>query len=231
MICLFIKVNFAKKGESVINSNINAIESSLSSLEKVDINLINSTLNMEEVKDTLFSKLEHVRGDLIKVSDFISNPDGIYEKGTSKLEKRDLSSITPSYDSDKCIMCNMCSLVCPHAVIRPYLLNKEEKENALDINPTQGLHDIESMLKPSMPGEKTFDLNNPIDNIETGYSISFSSTVSSSSYNSLSCSLASNCINSFTSSFFRSHLSQVDPIPKQVNSKTNSSIANPTFCK
>ena len=129
----FIKVNFAKKGKSVINSNINAIESSLSSLEKVDINLINSTLNMEEVKDTLFSKLEHARGDLIKVSDFISNPDGIYEKGTSKLEKRDLSSITPSYDSDKCIMCNMCSLVCPHAVIRPYLLNKEEKENALDI--------------------------------------------------------------------------------------------------
>ena len=41
------------------------------------------------------------------------------------------------------------------------------KENALDINPTQGLHDIESMLKPSTPGEKTYDLSNPVDNVET----------------------------------------------------------------
>ena len=121
-----IKINFSKKGIDVVNSNINAINSSLSSLKKVDISLIDSKIKMEKVDNTLYSKLEHARYDLIKVSDFNSNVDGVFECGTSVLEKRDLSNNIPSYDKDKCIMCNMCSLVCPHAVVRPYLLNEDE---------------------------------------------------------------------------------------------------------
>ena len=121
-----IKFNFSKKGIDVVNSNINAINSSLSSLKKVDISLIDSKIKMEKVDNTLYSKLEHARYDLIKVSDFNSNVDGVFECGTSALEKRDLSNNIPSYDKDKCIMCNMCSLVCPHAVVRPYLLNEDE---------------------------------------------------------------------------------------------------------
>lgn len=121
-----IKFNFSKKGIDVVNSNINAINSSLSSLKKVDISLIDSKIKMEKVDNTLYSKLEHARYDLIKVSDFNSNVDGVFECGTSVLEKRDLSNNIPSYDKDKCIMCNMCSLVCPHAVVRPYLLNEDE---------------------------------------------------------------------------------------------------------
>lgn len=121
-----IKFNFSKKGIDVVNSNINAINSSLSSLKKVDISLIDSKIKMEKVDNTLYSKLEHARYDLIKVSDFNSNIDGVFECGTSVLEKRDLSNNIPSYDKDKCIMCNMCSLVCPHAVVRPYLLNEDE---------------------------------------------------------------------------------------------------------
>lgn len=121
-----IKFNFSKKGIDVVNSNINAINSSLSSLKKVDISLIDSKIKMEKVDNTLYSKLEHARYDLIKVSDFNSNVDGVFECGTSVLEKRDLSNNIPSYDKDKCIMCNMCSLVCPHAVVRAYLLNEDE---------------------------------------------------------------------------------------------------------
>ena len=121
-----IKINFSKKGIDVVNSNINAINSSLSSLKKVDISLIDSKIKMEKADNTLYSKLEHARYDLIKVSDFNSNVDGVFECGTSVLEKRDLSNNIPSYDKDKCIMCNMCSLVCPHAVVRPYLLNEDE---------------------------------------------------------------------------------------------------------
>lgn len=121
-----IKFNFSKKGIDVVNSNINAINSSLSSLKKIDISLIDSKIKMEKVDNTLYSKLEHARYDLIKVSDFNSNVDGVFECGTSALEKRDLSNNIPSYDKDKCIMCNMCSLVCPHAVVRPYLLNEDE---------------------------------------------------------------------------------------------------------
>lgn len=125
-----IKINFSKKGIDVVNSNINALSSSLTSLKKVDISLLTSKINMEKVNNTLYSKLEHARCDLIKVSDFNSNIDGVFEGGTSALEKRGLSNIIPSYDKDKCIMCNMCSLVCPHAVVRPYLLDKEEIEKS-----------------------------------------------------------------------------------------------------
>ena len=125
-----IKINFSKKGIDVVNSNINALSSSLTSLKKVDISLLTSKINMEKVNNTLYSKLEHARCDLIKVSDFNANIDGVFEGGTSALEKRGLSNIIPSYDKDKCIMCNMCSLVCPHAVVRPYLLDKEEIEKS-----------------------------------------------------------------------------------------------------
>ena len=125
-----IKINFSKKGIDVVNSNINALSSSLTSLKKVDISLLTSKINMEKVNNTLYSKLEHARCDLIKVSDFNSNIDGVFEGGTSALEKRGLSNIIPFYDKDKCIMCNMCSLVCPHAVVRPYLLDKEEIEKS-----------------------------------------------------------------------------------------------------
>ena len=125
-----IKINFSKKGIDVVNSNINVLSSSLTSLKKVDISLLTSKINMEKVNNTLYSKLEHARCDLIKVSDFNSNIDGVFEGGTSALEKRGLSNIIPSYDKDKCIMCNMCSLVCPHAVVRPYLLDKEEIEKS-----------------------------------------------------------------------------------------------------
>ncbi len=52
------------------------------------------------------------------------------EAGLSKLEKRDISETVPSYNKDNCINCNLCSLVCPHAVIRPFLLTEEEKEKA-----------------------------------------------------------------------------------------------------
>ena len=125
-----IKINFSKKGIDVVNSNINALSSSLTSLKKVDISLLTSKINMEKVNNTLYSQLEHARCDLITVSDFNSNIDGVFEGGTSALEKRGLSNIIPSYDKDKCIMCNMCSLVCPHAVVRPYLLDKEEIEKS-----------------------------------------------------------------------------------------------------
>ncbi len=124
--------NFSKKGENVVNSNINALDDADKTLEEINVNEIESKIELEKVNDSIFSKLEHNRGDLIKVSDFENNESGIFESGMSKLEKRGISSITPDWDSSKCVMCNMCSFVCPHAVIRPYLLNKEEVEKSPD---------------------------------------------------------------------------------------------------
>ena len=124
-----IKKNFSRKGESVVNSNIKALENALSTIKEIDIKDI-SVLQQEEVNNTVFSLLEHDRPNSIKVSHFTGKEDGVTESGLSKLEKRGLSNETPTYDKEKCIMCNMCSFVCPHAVIRPYLLTKEEYDKA-----------------------------------------------------------------------------------------------------
>ena len=124
-----VRKNFSKKGEDVVNSNLKALENAISSIKEEDIDTI-LEFDREEVKDNIFSLLEHDKKDKIKVSHFNSYDDGVYDAGTSKLEKRGLSSIIPHYISDKCIMCNMCSFVCPHAVVRPYLLTKEEYDNA-----------------------------------------------------------------------------------------------------
>ena len=80
--------------------------------------------------NTIFSLLEHDKSKDIKVSHFIDNPDGIFKGDSSKYEKRGVSSTIANYDKSKCIMCNLCSFVCPHSVIRPYLLTKEEYEKA-----------------------------------------------------------------------------------------------------
>ena len=66
------------------------------------------------------------------VSSFLNNPNGEAEAGTSKLYKRDSSDAAPSYCSENCIECNMCSLVCPHGVIRPFLLDEKEEIDAPD---------------------------------------------------------------------------------------------------
>ncbi len=124
-----IKKNFSKKGESVVKSNINALEDALSNIKRIDVSSIKE-MKMDKVSNTLFSLLEHDKCNEIKVSHFLEKEDGVCESGLSKLEKRGLSTETPTYDKDKCLMCNMCSFVCPHAVIRPYLLSKEEYANA-----------------------------------------------------------------------------------------------------
>jgi len=124
-----IKKNFSKKGESVVNSNISALEEALDTIKEINISDI-TVMEQEDVENTVFSLLEHDMPNEIKVSHFTGKEDGVSEPGLSKLEKRGLSNETPTYDKEKCIMCNMCSFVCPHAVIRPYLLTKEEYENA-----------------------------------------------------------------------------------------------------
>lgn len=125
-----IRDNFTRKGEDVVNSNLNALKEALDSYKEIDVKELTSNLEKEKVEDTLFSKLEHLDTDNILVSDFIGKEDGTFSSGTSKKEKRNISSNAPCYDSSKCAMCNLCSFVCPHAVIRAFLLNKDEEDKA-----------------------------------------------------------------------------------------------------
>lgn len=124
-----IKKNFSRKGQEVVNANINALKDSLKLIKEITPQEIEA-YNLEESCSSVFSLLEHGKVNEIKVSHFLSNEDGVCEAGLSKYEKRNISNIVPNYNKDKCIMCNLCSFVCPHSVIRPYLLTQEEYENA-----------------------------------------------------------------------------------------------------
>ena len=120
--------HFSKKGDDVVNSNINAIDDVISNIKEVNVNYINPI--DDRLYNTLFDKIFYAKGNDIPVSSFVSSCDGVFDAGMSKYEKRGISDITPCYSKDKCIMCNLCSFVCPHGVIRPYLLDEKEVVNA-----------------------------------------------------------------------------------------------------
>jgi pyruvate-ferredoxin/flavodoxin oxidoreductase len=82
--------------------------------------------------ETVFTKLQRQEGDTVKVSELIDNGmlDGTIPLGTSAVEKRAVATHVPSWNAEKCIGCNECAFVCPHAAIRPVLANEEELKNA-----------------------------------------------------------------------------------------------------
>ena len=97
----------------------------------------------EFIKDIVVP-INRQEGDKIPVSTFIKHnmDDGTFMHGTSAYEKRGIAVNVPEWDNDKCIQCNQCSFVCPHAAIRPFLLNEKETKNApanFKIVPAKGL--------------------------------------------------------------------------------------------
>jgi len=124
-----LKVMFTNKGEEVINKNLLAIDRALETLELVNTSDIETKKEVNKSR-TIFEILTSKEGNSLKVSELMEHVDGTFEGGKSNLEKRDVAEQLPCYNKENCIMCNMCSFVCPHGVIRPFLLNKEEEEKA-----------------------------------------------------------------------------------------------------
>ena len=119
-----IKKQFAAKGNDIVNSNINAMKESLDKIK-----LLNSNLPMTEsklVEDTnIFDKINHRHGNELKVSDLLEFKNGKFPSSLSKNEKRATSKLVPKWNSENCIECGMCSIVCPHAVIRPFAVPQD----------------------------------------------------------------------------------------------------------
>ena len=133
-----IKKAYGHKGESIVTMNYEAVDRGLEGLHKVEIpaDWISRTGSDEEekevppfIRDVAFVMLSQ-QGDNLPVSAFRDRPDGALPAGTTKYEKRGIANVIPRWDVDACIQCNQCSLVCPHAVIRPFLLDKEEQDRA-----------------------------------------------------------------------------------------------------
>jgi pyruvate-ferredoxin/flavodoxin oxidoreductase len=132
-----IKKTYGTKGDKVVNMNITAVEKGASALEEIKYpeswatTTEGATIVAEQVPEyvgTVVKPILGLEGDKLPVSAF--SPDGMVPVGTTKYEKRGIAIKIPVWDPEKCIQCNQCSFVCPHASIRPYLAKKEDLKNA-----------------------------------------------------------------------------------------------------
>ncbi len=129
---------YGKKGEKVINMNHLAVDKGIESVVKIEIpsSWANAVDEEKVEKDApafiknILEPMNSQEGDKLPVSTFKGMEDGTFPQGTSKYEKRGIAVDIPEWQPDKCIQCNQCSYVCPHAAIRPFILNEEETKNA-----------------------------------------------------------------------------------------------------
>ena len=109
---------FKLKGNDIVDKNKNAVDNAINTthLLKID-NSSDDYVSVSDASSTLFDIISRREGDSLPVSAFINREDGTLEPGLSRLEKRDISEVVPKFKKENCISCNLCSLVCPHAVI------------------------------------------------------------------------------------------------------------------
>ncbi len=133
----FIVKSYGKKGEDVVNKNYAAVDRG-GEYHQLTVDSAWANLEVEAPaanNDPAFIN-EVVRpinaqdGDLLPVSAFKGIEDGTWYQGTAKYEKRGVAAFVPVWNSENCIQCNQCAYVCPHAAIRPFVLDEEEKKNA-----------------------------------------------------------------------------------------------------
>ncbi|MBR5155581.1 MAG: pyruvate:ferredoxin (flavodoxin) oxidoreductase [Clostridia bacterium] len=129
-----IKKTYGKKGDEIVKMNCDAVDGAIEALVKIDVpaswkDAVDKNVKENNVPDFIKNIVQPVNaqaGNKLPVSTFAGIEDGTFETGTSRYEKRGVAVNVPSWDISKCIQCNQCSLVCPHAAIRPVLLNVDE---------------------------------------------------------------------------------------------------------
>ena len=133
------KASYMKKGEDVVEMNYRAIDLGATAYVKIDVpadwanavdeapakELTGRPATVKMVRDIL-TPVDKMDGDSLPVSAFVDHADGTFELGASAYEKRGVAVSVPEWDSAKCIQCNQCAYVCPHATIRPFALTADE---------------------------------------------------------------------------------------------------------
>ncbi|MGL6132497.1 MAG: pyruvate:ferredoxin (flavodoxin) oxidoreductase [Fusobacteriaceae bacterium] len=142
----YAEKTYSKKGESIVKMNFEAIDRGAGELVEIAVDPTWANLSLETVEtecactscDCTESKTEAfvkkiaapinaIKGNDLPVSAFVGYEDGTFENGTTAFEKREIAVNVPHWVTENCIQCNQCSFVCPHAVIRPFLLTEDEK--------------------------------------------------------------------------------------------------------
>ena len=135
--------SYLKKGQDVVDMNHKAIDTGATAFKKFNVPASWATA-ADEVKEEklegrdstvkmvteIMEPVGRMDGDSLPVSAFSDHVDGTFEQGVAAYEKRGVAVMVPTWNADKCIQCNQCSYVCPHATIRPYALTDEEAKNA-----------------------------------------------------------------------------------------------------
>ncbi len=134
-----VVTSYGKKGEKVVNMNFAAIDKGVESIVRVNVptDWMNVADEVKEDKANIPAFIKNIvepinaqKGFDLPVSAFNGMEDGTFIPGTAAYEKRGIAINVPEWQQDKCIQCNQCAYVCPHAVIRPFLLSEDEKTNA-----------------------------------------------------------------------------------------------------
>ncbi|HEC2709442.1 TPA: pyruvate:ferredoxin (flavodoxin) oxidoreductase, partial [Campylobacter jejuni] len=133
--------SYSKKGDAIVEMNYKAIDVGADGLVKVEVDPNWKNLELKEKEQTnaykgtefvekIVKPMNAAKGDDLPVSAFLGYEDGSFEHGTTEYEKRGVGVMVPRWIEANCIQCNQCASVCPHAVIRPFLINDEEMANA-----------------------------------------------------------------------------------------------------
>lgn len=133
----FIVKSYGRKGEDIINKNYAAVDRGIE-IEKVEIpaDWANLTVDKAEEDDApafiknVVRPVNAQRGYDLPVSTFVGREDGTWDNGTTEYEKRGVAAFVPVWEAENCIQCNQCAYVCPHATIRPFVLDAEEQAKA-----------------------------------------------------------------------------------------------------
>jgi len=133
----FIVKSYGKKGQDVVDKNYAAVDRG-GEYKKLAVDPAWSNLDVPapapnddpEFINKIVRPINAQDGDLLKVSDFADIQDGTWHNGTAAYEKRGVAAFVPMWKEENCIQCNKCAYVCPHASIRPFLLDVEEMKNA-----------------------------------------------------------------------------------------------------
>ena len=135
--------SYLKKGQDVVDKNHKAIDVGATAYKKIDVPAAwadavdetapekeNGPAKLVKMVDGIMKPVSKMLGDSLPVSAFVDHADGTFEQGASAYEKRGVAVMVPAWDNETCVGCNKCAFVCPHATIRPFALNDEEKAAA-----------------------------------------------------------------------------------------------------
>ena len=132
---------YKKRGQAVLDMNHKAVDEGVDKAIKVEIPAswsdapieakpVVNVPNLPDYYKNFNMPIDRMEGDLLPVSAFMGREDGTFPQGSSKYEKRAIADFVPSWEKENCIQCNLCSLSCPHATIRPFLSTDDEVQLA-----------------------------------------------------------------------------------------------------